>query len=167
MTKTRLRLGTVRHLVLAALFCATPLAAQAPDPVLTRGRMLRISWAQQGLVSQMVRLDRVSGDTLIVKAKFGDRTRTVTEVLRIPLREVDAVEYASQPPRRVPRAVKGMLIGATLGVIGGVDWGVPVVVLAGGGIGALLGFAIGAILSFEPSEDSYSWRPYCTKPCGP
>ena len=160
-----------------ALSVVAPLGAQTADSVLTPGRILRITWMAQGFEQQMATVDRFFRDTIFVKAKFTDGTRTVTESLRILLRDVDRVEYSTTTPVTGSGGVTGFLVGAVLGgLLGGASTGAAsgtpldaqaaaAGVLGGALVGGLIGGVMGAMTSRAPRPDAYQWRTYCTKPC--
>jgi len=163
-------------LLTIALSVVAPLSAQTADSVLTPGRILRITWLAQGLEQQMAAVDRFYRDTIFVKAKFTDGSRTVTESLRILLRDVDLVEYSTTTPIVGSGGAAGLLLGAVLGgLLGGASTGASGTsvdaqataagVLGGALVGGLIGGVMGAMTSRAPRPDAYQWRTYCTKPC--
>lgn len=170
-----MRFGLCATLLTIGLAVSAPLQAQTADPVLTPGRILRITWMAQGLEQQMATVDRFYRDTIFAKAQFTDGSRTVTESLRILLREVDRVEYSTTTPVARSGGATGLLLGAVLGgVLGGATVGTgggtsldaqaaAAGVLGGALVGGLLGGVMGAMASREPRPDAYQWSIYCTK----
>ena len=164
-------------MLLVSLTTAPLLSAQTADSVLTPGRVIRITWTQQGLTEQIATVERFYRDTIFVKARFGDETRYVTESLRILLRDVDRVDFADAAPRGVPSGASGFLIGAIVGgLVGGASLGsasgTPLDaiaaasgVLAGALVGGLIGGVMGAVADQGASTANYTWKTYCTKPC--
>jgi len=170
-----MRVALFAALLAIGLAVTAPLQAQTADSVLTPGRILRITWMAQGLEQQIATVDRFYRDTIFVQAQFTDGSRTVTESLRILLREVDRVEYSTTTPVARSGGATGLLVGAVLGgLLGGATVGtttgtaldaqaVAGGVLGGALVGGLVGGVMGAMASRAPGPDAYQWRLYYTK----